>query len=62
VTCWTAADVGLEPAEVGLSGSPTQMLNIFTPPVARKGEMIEGPPGQAAAALVEKLKLRRHAS
>ena len=28
--------------EVGLSGSPTQMLNIFTPPVARKGEMLEG--------------------
>jgi electron transfer flavoprotein alpha/beta subunit len=47
---------------VGLSGSPTQMLNIFTPPVARKGEMLEGSPNQMAAALVERLKLRRHAS
>jgi electron transfer flavoprotein beta subunit len=62
VTCWTAADLGLSPAEVGLGGSPTQMLNIFTPPAARKGEMLEGSPSQMAAALVAKLGLRRHAS
>jgi electron transfer flavoprotein alpha/beta subunit len=62
VTVWTAADLGLGPGDVGLSGSPTQMLNIFTPPVSRKGEMLEGSPNQMAAALVERLKLRRHAS
>jgi electron transfer flavoprotein beta subunit len=62
ITCWTAADLGLSADEVGLGGSPTQMLNIFTPPVARKGEMIEGSPNQMAAALVERLKLRRHSS
>jgi electron transfer flavoprotein beta subunit len=62
VTCWTATDLGLAKDEVGLSGSPTQMLNIFTPPVARKGDMLEGSPSQMAAALVERLKLRRHAS
>jgi electron transfer flavoprotein beta subunit len=62
VTCWTAADLGVTKDEVGLAGSPTQMLNIFTPPVARKGEMLEGSPSQVAAALVERLKLRRHAS
>ena len=62
VTCWTAADLGLSPDEVGLGGSPTQMLNIFTPPAARKGEMLEGSPSQMAAALVAKLGLRRHAS
>jgi electron transfer flavoprotein alpha/beta subunit len=62
VTVWTAADLGLGPGDVGLSGSPTQMLNIFTSPVARKGEMLEGSPNQMAAALVERLKLRRHAS
>jgi electron transfer flavoprotein beta subunit len=62
VTCWTASDLGLPNDEVGLSGSPTQMLNIFTPPVARKGEMLEGSPNQMAATLVERLKLRRHAS
>jgi electron transfer flavoprotein beta subunit len=62
VTCWTAADLGLSTDDVGLSGSPTQMLNIFTPPVARKGEMLEGSPNQMAAALIERLKVRRHAS
>jgi len=62
VTVWTVADLGLAPDDVGLSGSPTQMQNIFTPPVARKGEMLEGSPNQMAAALVERLKLRRHAS
>jgi electron transfer flavoprotein alpha/beta subunit len=62
VTCWTAADLGLSSGEVGLSGSPTQMLNIFTPPASRKGEMLEGSPNQMAAALVEKLGLRRHTS
>jgi electron transfer flavoprotein alpha/beta subunit len=62
VAVWSAADLGLPRDEVGLSGSPTQMLNIFTPPVARKGEMLEGSPNQMAATLVEKLKLRRHAS
>jgi electron transfer flavoprotein beta subunit len=62
VTCWSAADLGLTRDEVGLSGSPTQMLNIFTPPSARKGEMLEGSPNQMAAALLEKLRVRRHAS
>jgi electron transfer flavoprotein beta subunit len=62
VTSWTAVDLGLPEDEVGLAGSPTQMLNIFTPPVARKGEMLEGSPNQMAAALVERLKLRRHTS
>lgn len=62
VTCWTAADLGLSPDDVGLSGSPTQMLNIFTPPSARKGEMLEGSPNQVAAALVAKLRPRRQES
>ena len=62
VTCWTAADLGLSPDDVGLCGSPTQMLNIFTPPSARKGEMLEGSPNQVAAALVEKLRPRRQRS
>ncbi len=61
VARWTAADLDLAPEEAGLAGSPTQMLNIFTPPAARKGEMLEGSPSQMAAALVAKLGLRRQA-
>ncbi len=59
VTCWTAADVGLSAEEVGLRGSPTQMLNVFTPPLGRKGEMVDGSPNQMAAALVERLRAAR---
>jgi electron transfer flavoprotein beta subunit len=59
VTTWTAADLGLPAEEVGLSGSPTQMLNVFTPPVGRKGEMLEGPPNRVAASLLEKLRAAR---
>lgn len=56
VTRWGAADLGLAPGEVGLAGSPTQMSNVFTPSVGRKGEMLEGSPNQVAAALLERLR------
>jgi electron transfer flavoprotein beta subunit len=59
VVRWTAADLGLAAGEVGLAGSPTQMANIFTPAVGRKGEMLEGPPNQVAAALFQKLRADR---
>ena len=52
-------DLGLAAGEVGLAGSPTQMANIFTPTVGRKGEMLEGPPNQVAAALFQKLRADR---
>jgi electron transfer flavoprotein beta subunit len=55
---WTAADLRLAPGTVGLAGSPTQMLNVFTPPSARKGEMLQGTPNEAAARLLERLKTR----
>lgn len=53
---WTAADLGLENETVGLAGSPTQMLNVFTPPSGRKGEMLEGTPDEAAARLIDRLR------
>jgi len=59
VTRWTAADLGLAPEEAGLAGSPTQMRNVFTPSVARKGEMLEGPPDHVASALLERLRAAR---
>jgi len=59
VTTWGAADIGVAPGEVGLAGSPTQMLNVFQSPSTRKGEMLEGTPNRVAAALVEKLRAAR---
>jgi electron transfer flavoprotein beta subunit len=59
VVRWTAADLGLSAGEVGLAGSPTQMSNVFAPALGRKGEMLEGPPNQVAASLLEKLRADR---
>jgi electron transfer flavoprotein beta subunit len=56
---WNAADLGLAAEEAGLAGSPTRMRNVFAAPAGRKGEMIEGPPNQVAAALVDKLRASR---
>ncbi len=56
---WTAADLELADTSVGLKGSPTQMLNVFTPPSGRKGEILQGTPNEAARALIERLKRER---
>ncbi|MBN1675348.1 MAG: electron transfer flavoprotein subunit beta/FixA family protein [Kiritimatiellae bacterium] len=53
---WTAADLGADPKSLGLEGSPTKVVKIFTPPPRKGGEMLEGEPQEAAARLVEKLK------
>ncbi len=56
---WDATDLGLAPEDVGLAGSPTRMRNVFVAASGRKGEMIEGPPNQVAASLIEKLRAAR---
>jgi electron transfer flavoprotein beta subunit len=56
---WTAEDLGLDTCAVGLKGSPTQMLNVFTPPSGRKGEILQGTANEAAAQLVERLRSAR---
>ncbi len=56
---WTARDLGLAEELVGLKGSPTQMLNVFTPPSGRKGEMLQGAPAEVAARLIDRLRSQR---
>lgn len=53
---WTAADLELAAEEVGQAGSPTQMLNVFTPTVGRKGEILQGSAAEMSAALIAKLR------
>ena len=55
----SAADLGLSSDAVGLKGSPTQMLNVFTPPVGRKGEMLQGTPNELARSLLSRLRADR---
>jgi electron transfer flavoprotein alpha/beta subunit len=56
ITLWKAIDLSADADSIGLKGSPTQMLNIFTPPVGRKGDILQGTPNEIAAKLLEKLK------
>ncbi len=60
ITSWTASDLGLTPEEVGLLGSPTQMLNVFTASTGRKGEILQGTPDELAAGLLAKLHIKPH--
>jgi len=56
ITQWTAADVGADAAKVGLTGSPTQVKNIFAPEMNSDRQMIEGEPDDQAAAIIDRLK------
>ncbi|MFH1368178.1 MAG: electron transfer flavoprotein subunit beta/FixA family protein [Elusimicrobiota bacterium] len=53
---WTSQDIKAEPKSIGLTGSPTQVMKIFTPPPRPGGEKLEGSPEIAAEKLVAKLK------
>jgi len=54
---WSAADVGLDPAKIGLKGSPTVVEKVETVKLPdRKGEMFTGPPREAVAALLARLR------
>ena len=54
-----AADLGLDPAELGLTGSPTRVVRIATPQVTRKGRVYAGADLEAGLdALMELLEER----
>ena len=52
----TAEDIGAEKDKIGLDGSPTKVVKIFTPPPRQGGEILEGEPGEVASELAAKLK------
>ena len=56
VTKWTAADVGAEPLKIGLDGSPTKVVKIFTPAPRQGGKIFTGEPEACVQKLVESLK------
>ena len=53
---WTAEDIKAEPKSLGLDGSPTRVVKIFTPPARKGGEMLSGDTADIARELVELLK------
>ena len=56
IKTWTAKDLQLPQAMLGLTASPTTVKKIFEPDRKMKGEMIPGDEREMAAALIGKLK------
>jgi electron transfer flavoprotein beta subunit len=56
ITLWTQKELNLNPQSIGLCGSPTQVVKIFTPPPRTGGQVLRGDAGEVAAQLVELLK------
>ncbi|MGE5558785.1 MAG: electron transfer flavoprotein subunit beta/FixA family protein [Bacillota bacterium] len=56
ITVWKAADVQAEEDRIGLKGSPTWVMRIFTPEHKKSGAMLAGTASEQASALVSKLR------
>jgi len=56
ITVWTQKELGLDPQGIGLCGSPTQVVKIFTPAQRKGGQILTGEPQEVAGALAELLK------
>lgn len=53
---WNCADLNLNEQDVGLNGSPTQVVSIFSPKLEKNGEKFEGEPDAAVEKIIEHLK------
>jgi len=56
ITKWTNKELGIAAENLGLVGSPTQVVKIFTPPQRPSGQKLFGEPAEMAEKLVEALK------
>ncbi len=56
ITVWTASDIGAEEDRLGLDGSPTQVVKIFSPPARSGGEIFRGEVDEMVAKLEGELK------
>ena len=54
-TVWSAADLGIDENKVGVAGSPTFVMTIFSPKRERNSEMIEGSSAEQVSSLYDKL-------
>jgi electron transfer flavoprotein beta subunit len=53
---WSADDIAADPKSIGLDGSPTRVVKIFTPPPRKGGEMLKGDTTDVAKEVAELLK------
>lgn len=53
---WTAVDINADPKNIGLDGSPTRVVKIFTPAPRKGGEILKGDKDEISQKLGELLK------
>lgn len=56
IVSWRSQDIQASPERIGLTGSPTQVIKIFTPPPRKGGQILEGSPEEVANKLGNILK------
>lgn len=56
ITVWNHKDVELDPADCGLTASPTQVFRSFTPPAKGRGVMLTGSVAEMSKKLIDSLK------
>ena len=56
ITTWTAKDIQAEPFSIGLAGSPTQVVKIFTPSPRPGGQIFKGDTQEAVEKVSSLLK------
>jgi len=57
---WGLKDIGCDLHSVGLEGSPTRVVKIFTPPPRKSGEILQGEVSDISKKLVDLLKTELH--
>ncbi len=56
ITNWNALALDADKERLGLTGSPTKVVKIFSPQRTRTGEMLPGSPEEQIASLINKLR------
>ncbi|MEW6075986.1 MAG: electron transfer flavoprotein subunit beta/FixA family protein [Candidatus Omnitrophota bacterium] len=56
ITVWSQKELNLDAQKIGLCGSPTQVVKIFTPPQRAGGQMLKGEVSEIVNQLAEILK------
>jgi len=56
---WGAKDINADDNKIGLKGSPTSVVKIFTPPPKGGGEILKGSADEMVDTLVKKLRDRK---
>jgi len=59
IPVWTLQDLGIDPNKVGLAGSYTKVVKIFSPHREKKAEMLSGEIQAQVSCLIGKLKENR---